>query len=96
MYKQNPKRQYEVLQPVKQQMKIKPYPGSQMGLDLGCILHITANARVSKIGTFCCYSKRFCVENLNIFCIFAQNINCVYMLELPHLGASNKYPKSMF
>ena len=42
------RQQYDCLQPTKQQLKIKPYPGSQMGLDIGCILHITANARVSK------------------------------------------------
>ena len=31
-----------------------------------------------------------------IFLIFAQNINCGYSLEPPHLGGSNEYPLSMF
>ena len=33
------------------------------------------------------------IENLYIF---AQNIDCGYTLELPHLGDSNEYPQSMF
>ena len=32
----------------------------------------------------------------NIFSIFAQNIDCGYMLERPHQGVSNMYPQSMF
>ena len=31
-----------------------------------------------------------------IFLIFAQNIDCGYTLEPPHLGGSNEYPQSMF
>ena len=31
-----------------------------------------------------------------IFLISAQNIDCGYLLELPHQGSSNKYPQSMF
>ena len=32
----------------------------------------------------------------DIFLIFAQNIDCGYMLEPPHWGGSNEYPQSMF
>ena len=31
-----------------------------------------------------------------IFLISAQNIDCVYSLELPQWGSSNEYPQSMF
>ena len=31
-----------------------------------------------------------------IFLISAQNIDCVYSLEMPQWGSSNKYPQSMF
>ena len=31
-----------------------------------------------------------------IFLIFAQNIDCRYMLELPWRGVSKEYPQSMF
>ena len=30
------------------------------------------------------------------FFFFAQNMNCVYTLEPPHLGGSNEYPQSIF
>ena len=36
------------------------------------------------------------MKNSNIFHIFAQNIDCVYSLELPWWGSSNEYPQSMF
>ena len=32
----------------------------------------------------------------DIFLIFAQNIDCGYMLEPPERGSSNKYPQSIF
>ena len=35
-------------------------------------------------------------KNSDIFHIFAQNIHCVYALELPQWGSSNKYPQSMY
>ena len=31
-----------------------------------------------------------------IFLSSAQNIDCRYLLELPHWGGSNEYPQSMF
>ena len=31
-----------------------------------------------------------------IFLIFAQNIDCGYLLEPPRRGGSNEYPQSMF
>ena len=40
--------------------------------------------------------EKFQLTNLNIFHISAQNIDCVYSLELPRWGGSNEYPQSMF
>ena len=50
------------------------------------------------------YTKIFkVVKNENVqqkmfdfFLIFAQNIDCGYMLEPPRRGGSNEYPQSMF
>ena len=36
------------------------------------------------------------MKNSDSFHIPAQNIDRVYLLELPHQGSSNKYPWSMF
>ena len=33
---------------------------------------------------------------LDIFLIFAQNIDCGYTLEPPRQGGTNEYPQSMF
>ena len=33
---------------------------------------------------------------MDIFLIFAQNIDCGYTLEPPRRGGSNEYPQSMF
>ena len=35
-------------------------------------------------------------KNVDIFLIFAQNIDCGYTLEPPRRGGSNEYPHSMF
>ena len=35
-------------------------------------------------------------KKMDIFNIFAQNIDCGYTLEPPHGGGSNEYPQSMF
>ena len=43
-----------------------------------------------------CKKVNFQMKNTNIFLIFAQNIDCGYTLEPPHLGGSNEYPQSMF
>ena len=40
--------------------------------------------------------KNFQIRNSDIFLISAQNIDCGYLLELPHRGSSNKYSQSMF
>ena len=40
--------------------------------------------------------KIFQQKNVDIFLIFAQNIDCGYTLEPPRRGGSNKYPQSMF
>ena len=41
-------------------------------------------------------NKKFQWKNFDIFLIFAQNIDCGYMLEPPRRGGSNEYPQSMF
>ena len=40
--------------------------------------------------------ENFQWKNVDIFLIFAQNIDCGYTLEPPHRGGSNEYPQSMF
>ena len=35
-------------------------------------------------------------KKFHIFIIFAKNIDCGYMLDLPRRGGSNEYPQSMF
>ena len=40
--------------------------------------------------------RKFSVEKIDILLIFAQNIDCGYLLEPPHRGGSNEYPQSMF
>ena len=39
---------------------------------------------------------KFSDKNSDTFHISAQNIDCGYVLELPHWDGSNKYPQSMF
>ena len=46
------------------------------------------------------FAKVVTIENfqqklLDIFLIFAQNIDCGYTLEPPRRGSSNEYPQSM-
>ena len=36
------------------------------------------------------------MKNSDIFHIFAQNIDCGYLLEPPRQGSSNEYQQSMF
>ena len=40
--------------------------------------------------------ENFQLKNVEIFLIFAQNIDCGYTLEPPRRGGSNEYPQSMF
>ena len=40
--------------------------------------------------------EKFQHKILDIFLIFAQNIDCGYTLEPPRRGGSNEYPQSMF
>ena len=40
--------------------------------------------------------ENFQLKKFDIFLIFAQNIDCGYMLEPPRRGGSNVYPQSMF
>ena len=41
-------------------------------------------------------NENFHQKNVDIFLIFAQNIDCGYTLEPPRRGGSNEYPQSMF
>ena len=41
-------------------------------------------------------TENFLLKNLDIFLIFAQNIDCGYTLEPSHRGGSQEYPQSMF
>ena len=43
-----------------------------------------------------CKNDNFQRKNVNFFRIFAQNIDCGYMLETPQYGGSNKSQQSMF
>ena len=43
-----------------------------------------------------CKNDNFQMIFLNVFLIFAQNIDCGYTLEPPQRGGSNEYPQSMF
>ena len=46
---------------------------------------------------FCCKNEKFHWNLFFIFLlIFAQNIDCGYMLEPPRTGGSNEYPQSTF
>ena len=45
---------------------------------------------------FGCKNENFQWKNLDIFLIFAQNIDCGNTLEPPRRGGSNEYPQSMF
>ena len=45
---------------------------------------------------FKCKNENFHWKNFDIFLIFAQNMDCGYMLEPPRRGSSNEYPQSMF
>ena len=41
-------------------------------------------------------NENFHRKKIDIFLIFAQNIDCGYTLEPPRRGGSNEYPQSMF
>ena len=41
-------------------------------------------------------NENFQQKNVDIFLIFAQNIDCGYTLEPPRRGGPNEYPQSMF
>ena len=41
-------------------------------------------------------NENFQIKKSDIFHISAQNIDCGYLLELPHRGGSNEYPQPMF
>ena len=41
-------------------------------------------------------NENFTEKKIDLLNIFAENINCRYMLEMPHRGGSNEYPQCMF
>ena len=41
-------------------------------------------------------TESFADKKSDMFNIFAQNIDCGYLLELPRRGSSNEYPQSVF
>ena len=41
-------------------------------------------------------TESFADKKSDMFNIFAQNIDCGYLLEPPHRGGSNEYPQSVF
>ena len=45
---------------------------------------------------FGCQNENFHWKKIDIFFIFAKNIDCGYTLEQPRRGGSNEYPQSMF
>ena len=58
---------------------------------------ITKTRLFKYIENFTTKNWNFSDKNSNIFFHFsAQNIDCVYSLELPHRGSSNEYPQSIF
>ena len=58
--------------------------------------YITKTRLFKYIENFTPKSESFQIKNSDTFHISAQNIDCGYLLELPHRGGSNKYPQSMF
>ena len=45
---------------------------------------------------FSCKNRKFHQKMFDICLIFAQNIDCGYMLDQPRRGGSNEYPQPMF
>ena len=45
---------------------------------------------------FGCKNEKVPPKKIDIFLIFAQNIDCWYTLEPPQRGGSKEYPQSMF
>ena len=43
-----------------------------------------------------CKNVNFQMKKCDLILIFAQNIDCWYMLEPPHWGGYNEYQQSMF
>ena len=60
------------------------------------ISSITTTRLFKYIENFTTKNWKFSEKNSDIFHISAQNIDCVYSLEPPRRGGSNKYPQYMF
>ena len=58
--------------------------------------HITQTCLCNMLRINGCKNDNFLSKFFNHFLIFAQNIDCGYMLEPPQRGGSNEYPQSMF
>ena len=56
------------------------------------IIYRIENSKIFKVVK----KETFQLKFLDIFLIFAQNIDCGDTLEPPRRGGSNEYPKSMF
>ena len=57
---------------------------------------ITKTIPFNYIENFITKNWKLTDKKSDIFHISAQNIDCGYLLELPHWGGSDKYPQSMF
>ena len=60
------------------------------------IIDITKTSLFKYTENFTTKKWKFSDKNSEIFHIYAQNIDCGYLLEPPHRGGSNEYPQSMF
>ena len=62
------------------------------------IIHSVSSILTVITKTCPCNIQRFFFssKNVDIFLIFAQNIDCGYTLEPPRRGGSKEYPQSMF
>ena len=45
---------------------------------------------------FSCKNRNIHQKDVDVFIVFAQNIDCGYTIEPPRRGGSNKYQQSMF
>ena len=69
---------------------------SRKNIPNGQISIITKTCPCNKQRFFELKHLKFSAEKIDIFLIFAQNIDCGYSLEPPRRGGSNEYPQSMF
>ena len=58
-------------------------------------INITKMCLFKYIENFTTKNRKFSDKKSDIFYISPQNIDCLYLLELPQWGSSNEYPQSM-